>query len=32
VDGRYRVSKVTIQSAVVSYVDGSGTRTVQVGR
>ncbi len=31
VDGRYRVSKVTIDSAVLSYVDGSGTRTVRLG-
>jgi len=31
VDGRYRVSQVTIDSAVVSYVDGTGTRTVRLG-
>ena len=28
VDGRYRVVKVGTQSVVVSYVDGSGMRTV----
>ena len=31
VDGRYRISKVTLDSAVVSYVDGTGTRTVRLG-
>lgn len=31
VDGRYRVSTVTMQSVVLSYVDGSGTRTVRLG-
>lgn len=31
VDGRYRVSKVSAQSVVVSYVDGSGTRTLRIG-
>jgi hypothetical protein len=31
VDGRYRVSKVTLDSAVLSYVDGTGTRTVRIG-
>jgi hypothetical protein len=28
VDGRYRVVKVGLQSVVVSYVDGSGQRTI----
>jgi hypothetical protein len=31
VDGRYRVTKVTMQSAMLSYVDGSGARTVRLG-
>jgi hypothetical protein len=31
VDGRYRVVKVGQQSVVVSYVDGSGSRTVGLG-
>jgi hypothetical protein len=31
VDGRYRVVKVGTQSVVLSYVDGSGTRTVTLG-
>lgn len=31
VDGRYRVSKVTMQSVVLSYVDGSGARTLPLG-
>ena len=28
VDGRYRIVKVGSQSVVVSYVDGSGQRTI----
>jgi len=31
VDGRYRVVKVGIQSVVVSYLDGSGLRTLALG-
>jgi hypothetical protein len=31
VDGRYRVVKIGVESAVVSYVDGSGTRTLPLG-
>lgn len=31
VDGRYRVVKVGIQSVVVSYLDGSGIRTLPLG-
>jgi hypothetical protein len=31
VDGRYRVVKVGERSVVLSYVDGSGTRTVGLG-
>lgn len=31
VDGRYRVVKVGVQSVVVSYLDGSGTRTIPLG-
>jgi hypothetical protein len=31
VDGRYRVVKVGLQSVVVSYVDGSGARTLPLG-
>jgi hypothetical protein len=31
VDGRYRVVKVGMQSAVLSYVDGSGQRTLAMG-
>jgi hypothetical protein len=31
VDGRYRVVKVGVQSAVVSYLDGSGIRTLPLG-
>lgn len=32
VDGRYRIVKVGAQSVVVSYVDGSGTRTLGLGQ
>jgi hypothetical protein len=31
VDGRYRVVKVGIQSVVLSYLDGSGVRTIGLG-
>ena len=31
VDGRYRVVKVGQQSVVLSYVDGSGNRTISLG-
>jgi hypothetical protein len=31
VDGRYRVVKVGQESVVVSYVDGSGLRTLGLG-
>ncbi|MCC6991423.1 MAG: hypothetical protein IT181_20640 [Acidobacteria bacterium] len=31
VDGRYRVVKVGVQSVVVSYVDGTGLRTLSLG-
>jgi hypothetical protein len=31
VDGRYRVVKVGVQSVVVSYLDGSGMRTLPLG-
>jgi hypothetical protein len=31
VDGRYRLVKVGTQSVVVSYVDGSGIRTLGLG-
>ena len=31
VDGRYKVVKVGAQSVVVSYVDGSGLRTLGLG-
>ena len=31
VDGRYRVVKVGVTSVVVSYVDGSGMRTIPLG-
>ena len=31
VDGRYRVIKVGVTSAVVAYLDGSGQRTVMLG-
>lgn len=31
VDGRYRVVKVGVQSVVVSYLDGSGIRTLPLG-
>lgn len=31
VDGRYRVVKVGIQSVVVSYLDGTGIRTLPLG-
>ena len=31
VDGRYRIVKIGLQSAVVSYVDGSGQRTIPLG-
>jgi hypothetical protein len=32
VDGRYRVSKVTMQSVMLTYVDGSGAREVRLAR
>jgi hypothetical protein len=32
VDGRYRVVKVGLQSVIVSYLDGSGSRTIPLGR
>lgn len=31
VDGRYRVVKIGVQSVVLSYLDGSGQRTVPLG-
>jgi hypothetical protein len=31
VDGRYRVVKVGVQSVVLSYLDGSGIRTIGLG-
>lgn len=31
VDGRYRIVKVGLQSVVVSYVDGTGSRTIGLG-
>lgn len=31
VDGRYRIVKVGLQSVVVSYVDGTGSRTIALG-
>lgn len=31
VDGRYRVVKVGLQSVVVSYLDGTSTRTIALG-
>ena len=31
VDGRYRVVKVGDRSVVLSYVDGTGTRTISLG-
>jgi hypothetical protein len=31
VDGRYRIVKVGLQSVVVSYLDGSGVRTIGLG-
>jgi hypothetical protein len=31
VDGRYRVVKIGLQSVVVSYLDGSGSRTLPLG-
>ncbi len=31
VDGRYRIVKIGLQSVVVSYVDGSGMRTLALG-
>jgi hypothetical protein len=31
VDGRYRIVKVGQQSVVVSYLDGSGSRTLGLG-
>jgi hypothetical protein len=31
VDGRYRVVKIGLQAAVVSYLDGSGSRTLPLG-
>jgi hypothetical protein len=31
VDGRYRVVKVGVQSVVLSYLDGSGVRTIGLG-
>lgn len=31
IDGRYRVVKVGLESVVVSYVDGSGSRTIPLG-
>jgi hypothetical protein len=31
VDGRYRLIKVGVQSAVVAYLDGSGQRTIALG-
>jgi hypothetical protein len=31
IDGRYRIVKVGVQSVVVAYLDGSGTRTIALG-
>jgi hypothetical protein len=31
IDGRYRIVKVGLQSVIVSYVDGSGSRTIALG-
>jgi hypothetical protein len=31
VDGRFRVVRIGVQSVVVSYLDGSGTRTIALG-
>lgn len=31
VDGRYRIVRVGLQSVVVSYVDGTGSRTIALG-
>ena len=31
VDGKYRIVKVGLQSVVVSYVDGTGSRTIALG-
>jgi hypothetical protein len=31
VDGRFRVVRVGLQSVVLSYLDGSGTRTIPLG-
>ena len=31
VDGRYRVVKVGLESVVLSYLDGSGQRTLALG-
>ena len=31
VDGRFRVVRVGVQSVVLSYLDGSGTRTIPLG-
>ena len=30
-DGRFRIVKVGVQSMIVSYVDGTGTRTIPLG-
>ena len=32
VDGRYRVVKIGLTSVIVSYIDGSGQRTLSTGR
>ena len=32
VDGRYRVVKIGVESVVISYLDGSGIRTLALGR
>jgi hypothetical protein len=31
VDGRYRIIKIGLQSVVVSYLDGTGQRTIAAG-
>ena len=31
VDGRYRVVKIGLTSVIVSYIDGSGQRTLSTG-
>jgi hypothetical protein len=31
-DGRYRLQKIGLESVIVSYLDGSGQRTLQLGR